>query len=514
MLQQVEEETITLAFSVRDTGPGIALDQRMNLFHAFTQLDSSMQRLHGGSGLGLAISRQLVQLMGGTIYVEEAPDHGAVFRFTLTLSQVDSLTVKRKERTLNVPGMHVLAVDDNQTSREIIMDYLKAWGCIAAMASNASDAMNLLQQAEQVSMPFSVVVIDRYMPGIDGLELANLIQRSPLKTIPRLIMMSGFSIPLAQEITHFGFASAVAKPIRASDLYDAMVFVSNNKEHRTPKNEPVKPQEISNTADVLRILLAEDNYINQEVAKEMITTLGHYCDAVSSGVAVLAQLKLNTYHIVLMDCQMPLMDGFEATRQIRAWESNSKAGTHIPVIALTAQAMQGDRELCLSAGMDDYMSKPLMMDGLSAMLQKWAPQKEESKEVQLTPTLAFPEKTIAETAITRDSSSDEPDAQAVVNQCSGNAVLATRMMNHFMVQAEEDLTGIEKQIAAKNCEEMVHSAHRLKGSAGNLALGKIHKAAAAIVAQGRAGTVADTEDDVAIIANELERLKNRTWLVD
>ena len=375
---QVESEDSThasLRFSVSDTGIGIAKDQMDRLFKSFSQADSSTTRKYGGTGLGLSISKKLSEMMGGRIGVESEKDRGTTFWFTAVLEKQPV----GKEPGIGAPedirGKHMLIVDDNATNRFVMREQFKSWGCRYGEASCGAEALDRLREAAVAKDPYKIAIVDMQMPEMDGEELGQRIKQDPeLRNTILVLMTSMGSRGDAGRFEKIGFSAYLTKPVKQSQLYDCLALVGGNtaqpageQRHKMITVHALAEKKKHNR----RIMLAEDNLINQKVALSILGKLGyHHVDVVGNGREVIDALKKNHFDLVLMDCQMPEMDGYEATAQIRKVQSKVK-NPAVPIIAMTAHAMKGDREKCLQAGMDDYLTKPVIPDDLAAMLKKW-----------------------------------------------------------------------------------------------------------------------------------------------
>jgi len=365
------ESQVLLRCSVRDTGIGLTAETRERLFQPFMQADGSTTRQFGGTGLGLAISRQLVALMGGEIGVESEPGHGSTFWFTVRLRRQPVQPAPRPASAQNLADLSVLIVDDNETNRRILSRYLRSWGVVSLEAGGGEDALKMLGQQAAAGKPFDVALIDLQMPGMDGFALSRNIKSNPSIDLP-IIMLSSVALRgEAGRAEENGIAAHLTKPVKKSQLLECLaavlqpVLTTRQRRHAAAgqyerEAAPTQP----------RILVVEDNLVNQRVIVHTVKKLGYLVDVAGNGLEALAALSRLPYALILMDIQMPEMDGIEATAEIRRREQ--QGAPHIPVVALTANAMQGDRERCLLAGMDDYLTKPIQIQALAAALERWA----------------------------------------------------------------------------------------------------------------------------------------------
>jgi signal transduction histidine kinase/DNA-binding response OmpR family regulator len=357
----------TVHFAVSDTGIGISEEWKDHIFDAFVQTDGSSTRRHGGTGLGLTICSRLVALMGGRIWVQSEPGQGSTFHFTATFA----LTSSPGKRQPALPagtldGLKVLVVDDNATNRRILQETLAEWHMIPVLADSGPRALDIIGEHGLAGERFALALLDFQMPGMDGYALAGRIQQDHPFAAPRIVMMSSVDVrPRTPEGRAGGIAEYLLKPVMRADLLKAISKVLGQ-----PREVPAVsgPPVLSSTVQPLRILLAEDNPINQRVGVKLLERQGHTVVLVSNGAEALESSAREKFDLIFMDIQMPVMNGYDATRAIRARERNT--GGHVPVIALTAHAMQGDREICLDAGMDDYLSKPIQTPDLCQTLAR------------------------------------------------------------------------------------------------------------------------------------------------
>ncbi|OYT21971.1 MAG: hybrid sensor histidine kinase/response regulator [Nitrospira sp. UW-LDO-01] len=364
-----EAEQVTLKCEVHDTGVGISEEAQKRLFASFSQADGSTTRRFGGTGLGLAIVRQLVRLMGGEVEVESMPGQGSTFWFAMELGYDPRSQFSETTSTQSLADIRVLIVDDNATNRFILESQLKAWDAKTMSAVSAIDALEQLRQAVTGGTPVDMAILDIHMPDIDGIMLARMIKADPtLRNIALLALSSINQPPSGDESEPSHFFAWLRKPARQSLLRGCLWRQRFGAPETTPLGSCPEPKPTTLHG---RILLAEDNPVNREVALEMLEILGCRVDMVENGWQAVEAVSKDHYDLVLMDCQMPVLDGFAATAQIRHSERSLGADRRVPIIALTAHAMAGDREKCLAAGMDDYLSKPFSQDGLQAIIRRW-----------------------------------------------------------------------------------------------------------------------------------------------
>jgi two-component system, sensor histidine kinase and response regulator len=380
-----EEDHEPLCFEVHDTGIGIAPEAQKHIFEVFSQADGTTTRRYGGTGLGLAISKQLCEIMGGGIAVESTSNHGSTFRFTVRMKIRRLSSRAAVFRHGDLKGIRVLVVEDNATNRHILHQQVLSWGMRNGCVENGQDALEMLRKAAAMGDPYDLAILDRMMPGMSGFELAHAINADPTISSVQLILLTSLSQDYDFEaMQRLGISAYLTKPVRQSQLYDCIATVIGAA---SKKDSQLKPECCDNDkAKVFlraQVLLAEDQPVNQEVARCMLESLGCHVEVASNGQEALDALSGTAFDLVFMDCQMPDLDGYTATQIIREREAQEardqqERGQGIrrtPIIALTAHAMQGDREQCLAVGMDDYLSKPFSRDRLLTVLERWLPSK-------------------------------------------------------------------------------------------------------------------------------------------
>ncbi len=476
--QTETKKSTVVRFEVKDTGIGIAPETQRILFQAFTQADGSMTRKYGGTGLGLAISKQLAELMGGEIGVESALGKGSTFWFTARFEKQPKQNVKlQPDSNVSLEGKRVLIVDDNETNRNILRYQTSSWGMNAAEADSGVQALETLQSAAARNEPFEIAILDLMMPEMDGFELARAIKADSSISVVRLVLLPSFGERgHGLAATEAGISAYLQKPIGQSQLYDCLITLMAEEQLQeksqlitkhslrvqavAPNKPNVSPQNKINTVRAkARILVAEDNVINREVALAQLESLGYSVDIVANGREAVIALEKSKYDIILMDCQMPEMDGFEATAEIRRREGDSH---HTKIIAMTAHALEGDREKCLAAGMDDYLSKPVKLDTLRQMLERWSFSTDEQKGGLRDKPRKF----------SKEDSQQFVDLSILEGfrnfQKSGQPNLVNKLIDLFV----EDTTGrfaILRQAAIdRNAAAIKGEAHNIKGAAGNI----------------------------------------------
>jgi len=509
----------TIRCTVTDTGVGIPPDRRDRLFRSFSQVDASTTRKFGGTGLGLAISKQICELMGGQIGVESEPGRGSTFWFTVKLEKQPAAQPQQRPTLDDLHHMRILAVDDNDTNREILREQLTDFGLSNETAPSGERALSTLREAITRGAPFGLAVLDMQMPEMDGEQLAQAIKADPtLKDTVLVLLTSGGECD-PERLRSLGFAGWLTKPVRQSQLLDAIVeatLCASARPHHRDRN--IDRQTSASAHPVhqakspgARILLAEDNDISQEAAAELLKRAGYHCNAVADGKQAVEAALRERYDLVLMDCQMPNMDGFDATRAIRQHEeSQTLSGgqrRRLPIIALTANAIKGDRERCLEAGMDDYLTKPLDPDRLVQVIKMHLSADAERPEASLHPPAneAQVEQQLDEAEEGRAAKDAPPpfDVDAMLKRWGNDRKFVERFITKFRERAPDDLEKLRQAVTAGEVEEATRLAHGLKGAAGYVAAERVRELAGKLETMGRDGDLSEAEDLLMQLQSEL-----------
>jgi CheY-like chemotaxis protein len=362
---QEQAGKVELRVEVRDTGVGIPSDVQQRLFQPFTQADSSTTRRFGGTGLGLAICRRLAELMGGRIGVESEPGRGSTFWFTVSLDRSESLPAILPSSPDALRGARALVVDDNATNRRFLGEQLRAWALIADEVEDGPAALARLRQASASASPYAVLLLDMQMPGMSGIDVADAVRADAALATTPMILLTSWALSGQDAVAReAGIAFLVPKPIRSRRLLECLLAVVGNVS-ATPTSQRASTRRDGRG----HLLVAEDNPVNQRLVERLLQKAGYDVDVAATGREAVDAETRESYDAIFMDCQMPDMDGFEATAAIRAREAGGDR--HVPIIALTANALEGDRERCLARGMDDYLSKPIKPGDLDRVLGQW-----------------------------------------------------------------------------------------------------------------------------------------------
>ncbi|MEK6289197.1 MAG: PAS domain S-box protein [Acidobacteriota bacterium] len=485
--------SIVLRFAVSDSGIGIPEEAQRRIFEAFSQADGSTTRRYGGTGLGLAISRQLVEMMGGQIDVESAPGKGSTFWFTARFERQPEDSARPQPPRANLEAVRVLVVDDNATNRKLVHEQITSWGMRNGTAENGEQALAVLRDEAAAGDPYFIAILDMQMPEMDGLMLSRAIKSDPAIAGTRLLMMTSLGRRDDAAIREAGVELCLTKPVKQSHLFDCLATLVGDRVFQEPPRQGLPAQISHEGREPLRILVAEDNIVNQKVALRQLQRLGYAADGVANGLEVLDALERIHYDVVLMDCQMPEMDGYEATRQIRRREGDLR---HTTVIAMTANALESDRQKCLAAGMDDYISKPVKQDVLSAMLERWTrglPQPSGPEESDLSESArVIDSRVIAELrAIPAPADSD----------FFGN------LIDLFIEESPKRLAAMRAALGRESATQLAREAHALKGSSANLGATRMTALCELLEEQGRGGSTGGAPALLSVLEEEFDRVR-------
>jgi signal transduction histidine kinase/DNA-binding response OmpR family regulator/HPt (histidine-containing phosphotransfer) domain-containing protein len=494
---------VVVRFSVRDTGIGMSEEQQRQVFESFSQADESTTRRFGGTGLGLTISRQLVELMGGEMSVESEPGLGSTFSFQVPIEKQPEGSRPAEEPLSDLAGLRVLIVDDNATNRRVLAKQVAPWATSTRSAEDGPEALRALRAAAQAGEPFDAAVLDMQMPGMDGLELARRIKGDPKISAVRLILLTSTGQRGdGDEAQRLGIEGYLTKPVRQRELRDALATVMGRVEDR--KDVPLVTRNTLREAKVrdrAPVLVAEDNPVNQKVAVRMLESLGYQPDVAANGVEALAALARREYAAVLMDVQMPGMDGYEATTAVRDREG---AARRTPVIAMTANAIEGEREKALASGMDDYISKPVRVEELDAVLARWVARAEEPEVLAGA----------SEASVRDEFPVTEPDVPVLdgsvidgLRSLGGEEGIVAELVGMFLEDTPPRLASLREAMQRGDARDVEDFAHALKGSASNMGAALLAEVCARLEAAGISGELADAKDLLPRAEAEFDRVR-------
>jgi two-component system sensor histidine kinase/response regulator len=501
-------------FEVIDTGIGIAPQDRDRLFRAFSQIDGSLTRKYGGTGLGLAISQRLVELMGGTLEVDSTPGKGSCFWFELPF---ELLATAEAPKVFSAESEYVLIVDDNATNRLILEELLDVWRVRHASAKSGRDALELLNRAATADTPFTTMVLDMQMPEMTGLDVARAVRRDERFRALHIVMLTslGQEAASAEGLTQW-VEQVLVKPVKQADLADALPGLRVVRESvRAPATAAEAP--IVDPGGV-RILVVEDHPLNQEVMKDLLASLGFAFDLAENGEEALARLEGRDYSLVLMDCQMPVMDGYEATRRRRRLE-HEEGRDRVPIVAVTAHALADEREKVLRAGMDDFLTKPVQVSAIKQILQRWLSRaKRFSSRPVPVPASAPAQKPVHDNVATLLTAKAGPSAPLAKGSgtrplLDGGTPRSPRMCELFVQHSRDDLEFIQEATAIEDPESVRLRAHRLKGSSYSFGAQQLGDKAAELEKRALNGekNVDDTVQELIVLYKEtLAVLKDET----
>ncbi len=502
--QALGADRAVLQVSVRDTGIGIPLDKQQLIFDSFSQADTSTTRRYGGTGLGLAICARLCELMGGRIWVDSVPGQGSTFQFTMQVGLPPGAPPERPQRDHRLQGLSALMVDDNPTNRRWLEDNLRRWGMRPTVAADGGEALRLLNDPAQ---SFDLVLLDGQMPGLSGFDVAEAVSGRP-HLIGSTVMMltSGGQRGDAARCQALGVGGYLVKPVSQSELFDAIVLTLAEHERITrpaPLDDPGAPplearlvtrHTVNESRRRYQVLLAEDNPVNQKLAIRLVEKMGHTVTLAQNGQEALDLSGARHFDLVLMDMQMPVMGGIEATQALRRREAGSIGGWRLPVIAMTANAMQGDREMCLHAGMDGYVSKPINTAHLAAEMER---------------VLAAAAPAVAAASTTAEPAEEalpDLDAGDAMERFGGDAALLHEIAEAFRADLPLRVAELQSAIAGRDASRLVHAGHSLMGSAGNLSALHLYRLAQRLEQCGKTADFDGAAATFAQVPAALDRL--------
>lgn len=513
-----DDGRVTLGVSVLDTGVGISREDRQKLFKPFSQADGSTTRRYGGTGLGLTISRELVSLMGGVLDCESEPGRGSTFSFSVDLE----ISPKTEDERIfpNTPRLHglkVLIVDDNATNREILKRQTVSWGMSQDSASGGLEGLEKLTRARQKGAPFDLVLLDMDMPDMGGLEVAQRIKADPTIADVRMVMLTSVGLRGDAKVAReHGILAYLTKPIRQSDLYNSLIKViayhaDDGSEQMVTRHNVAEEKR---TFDI-DVLVAEDNETNREVTKAMLTAFGCRVSLATNGREAVDAVALSegAYDLIFMDCQMPVLDGYQATVAIRDLEQGLKR--KIPIIALTAHALEEDRDKCLAMGMDDYLSKPFMVSQMLAVLERWCGNgtPEPSGPRTGEAVLADPGEAEGEGPSQEEENSSPPIDRSVLRelenlQMEGEPSILGRVIAAYLADAEPLVSQLRETFAAKDTELLQRSVHTLKSSSANVGALRLSEISRELEMNCRNHSLEDAARLIEAIESEFTKVKS------
>lgn len=490
-IKSSNEEEVCLHFAVTDTGIGISPEKQHQIFEAFAQADSSTTRKYGGTGLGLAIAAQLVEMMGGRIWVESQVGQGSTFHFTANFGLPATPAEKRiTDMSVDLQDLRVLVVDDSATNRRILEEMLSNWRMKPAVSDGGRAALASLKHATLVRKPFRLVLLDAHMPEMDGFVVAGqILGDSRFHDTTLILLTSAGQRGDAARCKELGIAAYLTKPIKQSELLDAIMSSIRLRPSRVRREAPAAEPRSDRARRPLRVLVVEDNPVNQKLAAQLLEKRGHKAIIAGNGLEALATLEKQAFDVVLMDIQMPKMDGLDATRVIREKEKSS--GGHVPIIAMTAHAMKGDRERCLEAGMDAYVSKPIAPDELFTSVENFAPAQPYCSPAATGSSLA------------------EADARGLLASVGGDAEFLRELAGIFLSDSPRLMSEIRRALAGKDGGALARAAHGLKGAVSNFGAAEVVKAARRLEMLGREGKLETARKALRVLEGSLACFEER-----
>ena len=503
-----------LHFSVRDTGIGIPVDRLARLFKSFSQADASTTRQYGGTGLGLAISKRLVEMMGGKMWVESVPQKGSTFHFTLPVAAMPLAPTVADDSSARLAGMRVLVVDDNPTNCQILATQLRKWGMVPRDTRVATEALDWLRSGEQ----FDLAILDMQMPGMDGLMLAGEIRKLPRGGSLPLVLLTSMGVRTDQPgFATISFACCLTKPIKPVQMREVLSRVVAGlkgppaRRGGSLKLDPALAQRLP-----LRVLLCDDNAINQKVALRLLQQMGYQADLAGNGLDALAALDRRPYDLVFMDVMMPEMGGFEATRIIRQRQKQAEAfpnyGSPIIIVAMTANAMQGDREQCLAAGMDDYIAKPVRLEDVRAIVERWGTVASRRDQAGPAAVASTPDSAGAPSTWTKkrfSPAAEVPvDLERLHEFSDGSPDNLRELVTLYLDQTAEQMEQLASAVAAGSAADVRRVAHSCAGASATCGMRRLVPVLRELERQGLDGKLTNAAELCRAAREEFQRIRD------
>jgi len=506
--EAVTAETVTVRVSVQDTGIGIAPEKSRLIFDAFAQADASTTRRFGGTGLGLAICRRLVERMGGRIWLDSELGRGSTFHFTLVLERAPAPVPRRVAApSHSLQALPVLAADDNATNRRLLEAMLSSWGVAPTIVENGRAALTALERARAEGRPFQLVLLDARMPDLDGFAVAERIRRDPaLAGVTMMLLTSDVMSGDLARCRTLGVARHLVKPFTPSELLNSILLALGQS------IEPAAPSTAPRDAPSrrLHVLVAEDNAVNQRVIVRLLEKMGHIPIVAYNGQEALDAYESRPFDVVLMDVQMPVMDGLTATQMIRQSEARHPGRRRLPIMALTAYAMRGDRERCLAAGMDEYLTKPVKPEELSAALNRLVEASASTEGAARGAAAPVPREAVRSEAapvVTADAAPEAGfDFSAALNYVGGDRALLDELLGIFVEDAPLRMEAIRRALAGREAADLTREAHTIKGALKVIGAATAAGLAQGLEALGRDGNMGEADKLAAALEREIDRL--------
>ena len=518
-LFEKKNDIYLIRFRVRDSGIGISADAQDKIFNSFSQADGSTTRKFGGTGLGLTISKKLTELMGGKIGLKSQPDLGSTFWFAIPLKKEAAVKSSLPgSASLNFKNVRALIADNNKTNREVLEQQFTSWGMDYYSIDNGKKALSSIQSASQQGNPFSLVILDSQLPGLDGVTLARKINNDSEISDTKVIMLSSSNnMEETGQWLMAGIESYLNKPVRQNELYESVykALISDEENNNQPEQKSVAPHEEKSFNLQGHILVAEDNIVNQELVREMLLSLGCTVDVMDNGRLAFETISdslldnfQQPYDLILMDCQMPEMDGFEATQTLRQWEGQQEVLQRIPIIALTANAMEGDRDKCIAAGMDDYMTKPFTIDQMGAMLHRWLPLLAKENKSEYVRQQNSIENKQSDISAKKKESTIQLDITALEKirklQRDGQPNVVIKVIKLFLENSQKTILSLESAISKGDSTTLQRTAYSLQSSCSTVGASDLARLCTELESLGKLGNADEAQSRLSVLEYEYD----------